>query len=88
MKDLDENTEALLKEGLVHPPHDFRDSVMQNIAAYERQQSHHKERQSANPVVVPSVPWWHWVALTAGSLIGVGQVLRFIFSVWFVTTAG
>jgi len=88
MNKLDENTEALLKDGLVLPPKDFRDSVMLNIAAYEREHSQHTEKQHANPIVVHSIPWWQWAALTAGSLIGVGQVFRFIFSVWFVTTAG
>ena len=88
MNELDENIEALLKDGLVQPPLDFRDSVMCNIAAFEREQLHRREEQSANPVMVYSVPWWQWVALTVGGLIGVGQVFRFIFSVWFVTTVG
>ena len=88
MNNFDENAEALLKDGLVSPPDDFRDSVMHNIAVFEREQLQREQTRSANPVVLHTVPWWQWAVLTAGSVIGVGQVLRFIFSVWFVTTAG
>lgn len=85
MNELDERTEALLRDGWVSPPVDFRDTVMQNIASFEREQ---EGASAVNPVVLQTVPWWQWVALTTGSVVGIGQVMRFIFSVWFVTTAG
>ncbi len=85
MSNLDKHTNALLQQGLVKTPSGFRDDVMQDIAKYER------ERQSlpANEksLDLPSVPWWQWAAVTIGSVIGGGQVLRFIFSVWFATSA-
>lgn len=85
MNELDEKTEALLRHGWTSPSADFRDRVMQNIAAFERDQDN---TNAVSPVVLQSVPWWQWLALTAGSLVGIGQVMRFIFSVWFVTAAG
>jgi len=92
MNDLDEQTNGLLRQGLVKTPPGFRDGVMQEIASYERE----RQRVSATDADVadtspdlsaPRVPWWQWVALTVGSVIGGGQVLRFIFSVWFVSSA-
>ena len=87
MNELDKRTEALLRDGWASPPVEFRDTVMQNIALFERE----REQQISNavsPVVLQTVPWWQWVALTTGSVVGIGQVMRFIFSVWFVTSAG
>lgn len=88
MNELDESTEALLKAGLARPPSEFRDNVMQNIAAFERQQIELDKKNQSAPIQSQLVPWWQWIALTAGGVVGIGQVLRFIFSVWFVTTAG
>lgn len=87
MNEIDERTEALLRDGWASPPPEFRDTVMQNIAAFEREKLHAEQFERV-PVVLQAVPWWQWIALTAGSVIGVGQVMRFIFSVWFVTAAG
>lgn len=86
MNELDQKTEALLRDGWVGPSSEFRDTVMQNIAAFERE----REQATDNiyPVVQQTVPWWQWLAIAAGSIVGAGQVIRFIFSVWFVTAAG
>ena len=86
MNELDEKTEALLRDGWASPPPEFRDTVMRNIAAFERERE--KATDNVNPVVLQSVPWWQWIAIAAGSVVGVGQVMRFIFSVWFVTAVG
>ncbi len=86
MNDLDKNTEALLTGAMVTAPDDFRDAVMQRVAAHERELQ--QELMAIEKAGLQPVPWWQWMALTVGSLIGVGQVLRFIFSVWFVTAAG
>jgi len=83
MNNLDEQTNELLHQGLVKAPLDFRDSVMQDIASHERERS----MASVSEQSVSRIPWWQWVVLTAGSVIGGGQVVRFIFSVWFVSSA-
>ena len=88
MNDLDENTEALLKGEMVTPPVGFDDTVMQCIAAFEREQSVTGNRMSDDAVPLQSLTWWQWLALTVGGLIGVGQVFRFVFAVWFVSAAG
>ncbi len=77
-----EDIDALLSEGLVQVPEDFKSDVMQRVAEYER------ERQ-ADPISEQLVPltWWQWSALLVGSLLGISQVLRFVFAVWFFTTA-
>ncbi len=86
MNELDKKTEALLRDGWASPSSEFRDSVMQNIAAFERERE--KATDNTCPVVQQTVPWWQWIAIAAGSMVGAGQVMRFIFSVWFVTAAG
>ena len=83
MNNLDDHTNELLHQGLVKAPPDFRDSVMQNIAGHECERS----MASVNDQSVSRVPWWQWAVLTAGSVIGGGQVVRFIFSMWFVSSA-
>ena len=85
MKKLDEQTDALLQRGLVNTPEDFRDRVMQDIARHERDR--HTTSVENESVDLTPVPWWQWAAITIGSLIGGGQVLRFIFSVWFASSA-
>jgi len=70
---------------------------MQEIATYEQQQSYSNSLEQHSDAVHPpdilpnpdvtKVPWWQWVALTVGSAVGIGQVFRFIFSVWFVSSA-
>ncbi len=83
MSNLDDQTDVLLRQGLVKSPPGFRDGVMQDIASYERERS----MASAADQPVSRVPLWQWIALTVGSVIGGGQVVRFIFSVWFVSSA-
>ena len=83
MSNLDDQTKALLRQGLVNTPPGFRDSVMQDIASYERE----RPLASENDQTVSRIPWWQWALLTTGSVIGGGQVVRFIFSVWFVSSA-
>ena len=83
MSYLDDRTNEMLQQGLAKAPTGFRDGVMRDIASYER------ERTTAVAIdqSVPRVPWWQWALLTVGSVVGGGQVVRFIFSVWFVTSA-
>lgn len=96
MNKLDKNTESLLSDGLIKPPAEFRDSVMMNIARYEREKQQATPREESarlelpidSSSELPGVPWWQWVVLTAGGVIGVGQVVRLMFSMWIVTTAG
>jgi len=83
MSNLDDQTNEMLRRGLVNTPPDFRDSVMQGIARFEREHP----VVSAKNQSEPCVPWWQWAVLTVGSVIGGGQVVRFIFSVWFVSSA-
>lgn len=81
-----DQTETLLHEGLVQPPPDFRDNVMQRIAEHER--SGAGSLKSDQPVRGTGVSWWQWLILLPSSAIGAAQMMRFIFSMWFVTTAG
>lgn len=83
MSNLDDQTQALLRQGPVKAPPGFRDSVMQDIAQYERERS----IVSVSEQSAPRLPWWQWAVVTVGSVIGGGQVVRFIFSMWFVTSA-
>lgn len=86
MSDTNDQTESLLHEGLVQPPPDFRDKLMQRIAEHERFVADSSE--SARPVGGTGMSWWQWLILLPSSAIGAAQMMRFIFSMWFVTTAG
>ena len=80
---IDENEiDGLLQYGLVHVPEDFRTRVMQQVAEHEQ------ERLSVTSPQVKPMAWWQWSAVIAGSVLGIGQVLRFIFAIWLVTAAG
>ncbi len=83
MSNLDDQTNEILREGLAKAPSGFRDGVMRDIASYERERT----MAVAGDQSEGRVPWWQWAVLTVGSVVGGGQVVRFIFSVWFVTSA-
>lgn len=78
----DNNVDEMLQHGLVRVPNEFRNSVMQKIAEHERQNT---KQQSTE---VTPLAWWQWSAVVAGSILGIGQVLRFILAAWLVTAAG
>ncbi len=89
MNDLNESTEHLLREGLVDVPADFRDTVMQNIACAARDEQRSKfEGVDPAPAVATQMQWWQWLGLIAGSAVGTLQVVRYIFTLWVVSTAG
>lgn len=78
----DKNVDELLQHGLVQVPDEFRNSVMQQVAEYERQNS------VVGSIDLEPMTWWQWSAVITGSILGIGQVLRFIFAMWIVTAAG
>ena len=90
MTDKEQNTDELLRQGLVRVPENFHTEVMQQVATYERarQQSNHTAPQTGQQMVQESagLEWWQWLALVAGGVLGAGQVIRFIFAVWLVST--
>ena len=95
MSNTNEQTESLLREGLVKPPDDFHNRVMQQVSEYERARDADSKanqidatEQSHDTGLVTGVTWWQWLILLPGSAIGVTQMVRFVFSMWFVTAAG
>ena len=60
MSNLDDQTQALLRQGPVKAPPGFRDSVMQDIAQYERERS----IVSVSEQSAPRLPWWQWAVVT------------------------
>jgi len=81
-----DQTEALLREGLVQPPDNFRDRVMQQVAEHERHRFQNDQRDSSQ--LSSQLSWWQWLILLPGAVVGASQVMRFIFSMWFVTAVG
>jgi len=84
MNKVKESVDTLLHQGLVHVPPDFRDKLMQKLASDERQR--YAALNNAEPESAVSI--WHWIAVVPGCAVGVVQLMRFVFSMWFVTTAG
>ncbi len=78
----DKEIDELLSHGLVQAPDDFRNRVMQQVAEHER------NRLSVPRAEADPLTWWQWSAVILGAVLGIGQVLRFIFAVWLVTAAG
>lgn len=88
MKTSIDQTEALLREGLVQPPADFRDRVMQQVAEHERHRCQVDQADRTKVSHSSHLSWWQWLVLLPGSVIGAAQVMRFVFSMWFATSAG
>ena len=95
MSNINDQTESLLHGGLVQPPGDFSNRVMQKVAQYEKaSEDDFETNPEADQIVATEqshatgVSWWQWLILLPGSAIGVTQMMRFVFSMWFVTSAG
>ena len=82
-------TESLLSKGLVRPPDDFHDQVMLQIAEHEKAINQGVQTNApTSRSYTPGISWWQWLILLPGSVIGVSQMMRFVFSMWIATAAG
>lgn len=71
-----ENWQQQLQDDLVQAPADFSQRVMQQIATQPL-----PELQESTP------PWWTWLAVAGSFLLGIEQLLTFIFSIWLSSAA-
>jgi len=81
MKLSPEEVDDLLNDGLVEPPADFTQRVMQRI-------DDEKKQEVINPLQ-PVVAYWltstlRYLALLAGAGFGLTQFARLMFGVWVV----
>jgi hypothetical protein len=70
--------EDLLQNGLLNPPDHFATAVMARVAALPVP----LPRQTPQRTVL------QWLALAGAGLVGVGQLVSFMFGVWAATAAG
>lgn len=81
--DQNKSIDDLLSDGLLKPPEDFTETVMDRIA----QQSLSDSAQ-LQTLVVPSQKLWPSIAVAASALLGMFQVIGFITGIWIPVTAG
>lgn len=75
--------DKLLTDGMPKPPNHFADTVLSRIA----QQTPYDYSRSPSPT--PSTKTvWPSLALAASAVLGVFQVIGFIFGLWIPTVAG
>jgi hypothetical protein len=77
--------DAALSELSHEVPDDFSDQVMRSLARPVTLVSSSPAPDSI--VAAPPLSKWQWCALVGGGLIGVGQIARVIFGLWFAATA-
>lgn len=89
------DVEALLKISIVHPPSDFSDKLVQRISleadATHVLASENLKVNQPHPRINNSqvkTPVWQWLALIAGSALGLVQTTGFVLGVWVATAAG
>lgn len=90
--------DKLLADGLLSPPDDFADTVMQRIerdAPYDYTQTSQADSSlSEIPTKNTSGPdrsgsaLWQLVVLVASTVVGASQVIGFIFGLWIPATVG
>lgn len=71
-----ENWQQQLQDDLVQAPADFSQRVMQQIAT-----------QPLPELQESTSPWWTWLAVAGSFLLGIEQLLTFIFSIWLSSAA-
>jgi hypothetical protein len=74
---MNDDLDSQLQSGLLVPPEDFSQQVMQRIAYL--------------PLPVRRPRWrdrLQWIALVGGGILGATQLAAFLFGIWAVTTAG
>lgn len=90
MKNLaDTDPLALLHDDFLSVPKDFEQQVMQQIAAASPVKSAPKKPQADMYAFATSL-WrrrFAWLALASSLLLGMGQVLSFVFSLWTLSAA-
>jgi hypothetical protein len=74
---MNDDLDSQLQAGLLIPPEDFSQQVMQRIACL--------------PLPVRRPRWLdrlQWIALVGGGIAGATQLAAFVFGIWAVTSAG
>lgn len=75
-----EDIDTLMREGFHEPPTDFTEQVMAAISAEPR------------PVFAtrksPLAGKWQDIALASASLLGLAQLVAFMFGIWLSASAG
>ncbi len=74
---MEDELDRLLRTPLLTPPPDFAGRVMEHI-----------QHLPAQEMAPHRQPVWHWLALAAGGIPAVLQLLAFIFGMWAATAAG
>lgn len=70
----DDTLDKLFHDGELPVPPDFGDKVMRRL------------QWEALPQI-SQPPWWQWLALGGGLVLGIFQVLAFLLSVWTFNSA-
>jgi hypothetical protein len=74
---MNEDLDELLESGLLEPPADFSERVMQRIAGLPL-----PARRSRSWEIL------QWLALAGGGILAIAQLAGFMFGVWAAVAAG
>ena len=79
---------VLLESDLLLAPEDFSKRVLREIEVEAFTADAPHSTTSDKNATIGMLQWWQWLAVAAGSLIGMAQVSRFIFGFWLSAAVG